>query len=246
MLPRQFALAALASIALVAGAEGVHAAGAAFAVDTAEISEVGSCKVETWISTASNRDLVATSNPACVVDLGRAVELSAQFTRARADDEWSTSIAPKAKTQLIPTKIGSFGVAIAGGGSIDFMTGEATTLYAYAPATLRLSEVTRINLNAGWLWDKEINRNLVSYGAGFDWKMTSTLILTLETFGQYTDGPYGPATRPRFQAGVRYRPIDTLSFDVIWGRNINGEDANWLTLATTIRFPADNKSKLPF
>jgi len=222
------------------------ASGTAYGVDTSEVSEAGSCKVEAWVSRASNKDLVVTTNPACVADLGRVVEFSAQITRASADDEWSTSVAPKMKIKLLPTSIGNFGLAMATGLNVDARTGDVSTAFAYAPATLRLSEVTRINLNAGWTWDRDLNRNLVTYGAGFDWKMTSTLILTLETFGQYVDGPYGAATRPRFQAGVRYRPVDTLSFDVIWGRNINGEDANWITFATTIRFPADANSKVPF
>ncbi len=226
-----------ASVALASGA---RAAGTAFAVDTSEVSEVGSCKVESWISVASNRDLVATGNPSCVVDLGRAVEISAQFLRSRADDEWASSIGTKAKTKLIPTSIGNFGLAVAGGGAMDLKTGETTSLYAYAPATLRLSEVFRINLNAGWLWDREMDRNFATYGAGFDWKLTDIFTLTAETFGQVTRGDVDPqsVTTPRFQVGLRARPIDTLSFDFIYGRNINGEDAHWFTFATTVRFPA--------
>lgn len=224
-----------------------HSAGTAYGVDTAEVSEAGSCKVEAWISRAGNADLVATTNPACVADLGRLVEFSAQLTRSRADDEWATSIAPKMKIKIAPTSIGGLGWAAASGMNIDARTGEISSAFAYAPATLRLSEITRINLNGGWAWDRDLNRSLATYGIGFDWKMTSVLILTLETFGQYTDGPYGPATRPRYQAGLRYRPVDTLSFDFIYGRNINGEDANWVTFATTVRFPAEgSNAKLPF
>jgi hypothetical protein len=29
--------------------------------------------------------------------------------------------------------------------------------------------------------------------------------------------------------------------DLIYGRNITGENANWITLATSIRFPAAGK-----
>lgn len=225
----------------------VDAAGTAYGVDTSEVSEAGSCKVEAWISRASNSDLVATTNPACVADLGRLVEFSAQLSRARADDEWATSIAPKMKMRLLPSSIGGLGLAAAMGGNVDARTGELSSAFAYAPATIRLSEVTRINLNGGWIWDRELDRTLVTYGAGFDWKMTSTLILTLETFGQYAEGPFGSATRPRFQAGMRWRPVDTFSVDLIWGRNINGEDANWVTLATTLRFPPPGSDgKLPF
>ena len=43
--------------------------------------------------------------------------------------------------------------------------------------------------------------------------------------------------RPRFQTGVRYRPNEIFSVDLIYGHNITGENANWITLGTTIRFP---------
>ena len=43
-------------------------------------------------------------------------------------------------------------------------------------------------------------------------------------------------TQPRFQAGIRWRPIDAVSFDIIYGRNLTGENANWLTLVSTVRF----------
>src|SRR4029079_12500906 len=53
-----------------------RAANNAYAVDAADISEVGSCKVESWISNASNTDFSAVANPSCVVDLFKPVELS--------------------------------------------------------------------------------------------------------------------------------------------------------------------------
>src|SRR6185503_3738392 len=83
-----------------------NAAGTAYGVDTAEVSEAGNCKVESWLSWASNQDFLAITNPSCGVDLGRPVELSAQIQRSRADGEWGTSIAPKFKTNLIPSGIG--------------------------------------------------------------------------------------------------------------------------------------------
>jgi hypothetical protein len=216
------------------------AAGTAFAVDTSEVSETGSCKVESWYSGASNQDAIATVNPSCVVDMfGRAIEFGAQFARQRADEDWATSITPKVRTKLIPTSIGSFGLAIGGGASFDAATGETTSVFAYAPATLRLSETMRININAGWLLDNTVDRNYLTYGIGYDWKLTNVITLTLEAFGQAGHSEFSPVTEPRFQAGLRYRPVDQFSIDLIYGRNINGEDANWITLATTIRFPPE-------
>src|SRR5207253_7603785 len=92
-----------------------HAAGGAFAVDDAAIDDVGACKVESWISLASNTDLIATSNPACVVPLFLPVEIGVQAARVRADGEWSTGLLPKAKMTLVKPETGKFGLAIAGG-----------------------------------------------------------------------------------------------------------------------------------
>ena len=70
--------------------------------------------------------------------------------------------------------------------------------------------------------------------------------LTGEIFGELAatragiisdDGPPSIAVvEPRIQAGLRWRPIDDFNIDLIYGRNLQGENANWITLATTVRF----------
>ncbi|TMJ00016.1 MAG: YjbH domain-containing protein [Alphaproteobacteria bacterium] len=232
----------LCAIALLALAGRAEAAGTAYGVDTAEVGEVGNCKIESWLSWASNQDFIGVTNPSCVVDLTRPVELSVQLQRARADGEWGASAAPKFKTNIIPSAIGQFGVAIAGGAMFDLLTQEHTGLYAYVPATLRLSNVVRINLNAGWQWDRIADRHFVTYGAGVDWRTPDNVwTLTAEVFGLLGQADSAAVTQPRFQVGLRWRPIDRFSMDVILGRNIAGESANWITLATSIRFPASGK-----
>jgi len=215
-----------------------RAANGAYAVDAADISEVGSCKVESWLSAATNTDFSAVANPSCAVNILRPVELSLQTVRARSDGDWSTTIAPKAKTNLAPTGIGRLGFSFYAGGSFDVLTGENLTAFAVVPATYRLSETMRINLNGGWLWDRTVDRHYLTYGLGFDWKFTDTLQWTIEAFGQAGASDVPSAVRPRFQTGVRYRPNEIFSVDVIYGRNITGENANWITIGTTIRFPA--------
>src|SRR5262245_4259525 len=146
-------LLTIVSVALAASfmASSARAAGAAYVVETSEISATGSCKVETWVSSASNHDFIGGGNPSCVVDVGRPVEFSAAFFRSRTDEEWTTGLAPKAKTKIIPTAIGSFGLAISGQASFDLLTRENTAIFVNVPATLRLSNVVRINVNGGWL-----------------------------------------------------------------------------------------------
>jgi len=145
-------------------------AGAAYVVDTADVSEPGACKVESWISIASNHDFFAATTPTCVVNVFRPIELSTELIRTRADEEWTSGIAPKIKTNLVPTAIGSWGIAISGTAAYDVTNQQTVAMFATVPATLRLSNVLRINLNAGWQWDRIAGRHYATYGAGVDWR----------------------------------------------------------------------------
>src|SRR5436305_1020175 len=136
-------LVATAAIPSLLAAGDARAANGAYAVDAADISEVGSCKVESWISAATNTDFSAVANPSCVVNIFRPVELSLLTNRFRSDGDWSTNIVPKAKTNLVPTGIGKFGVSFYAAGSFDALTGENLALLAVVPATYRLSETMR-------------------------------------------------------------------------------------------------------
>lgn len=230
--------AALFGLAALALPGESRAANGAYAVDAADISDVGSCKFESWISTATNADFSAVGNPSCVVAIGRPVELTLQANRARSDGDWSTTLTPKAKWNIEPTGVGKFGYSFETGGGIDASSGDNTSVFAVVPATYRLSEVMRVNINAGWFWDRVSDRHYLTYGLGFDWKFTETLQLTVEGYGlagQATE--FSSVTRPRAQAGMRYRPNEIFSVDLIAGHNITGEHANWITLGTTVRFP---------
>ncbi len=166
-------------------AQDARAANGAYAVDAADISEVGSCKVESWMSAATNTDFAAVANPSCVCrSLQADANVSLQTIRSRSDGDWSTDDAPKAKTNFIPTRIGRWGLSAYGGGSFDAATGAALTAFAVIPATFRLSETMRINVNGGWLWDRTVDRHYLTYGLGFDWKFTDTLQWTIEAYGQ--------------------------------------------------------------
>lgn len=216
-----------------------RAANGAYVVDAADIADVGSCKIESWLQAATNTDFQAVANPSCAVNIFRPVELSMQMVRSRSDGEWSNTFAPKAKWNFLPTGVGRFGLSLYAGGSFDALTGENLTAFAVVPVTYRLSENTRINLNGGWLWDRMADRHYFTYGAGFDWKFTETLQWTIEAFGQAGQSDTPSVVRPRFQTGLRYRPSEIFSVDLIYGHNITGESANWITLGTTIRFPVE-------
>ena len=127
------------------------------------------------------------------------------------------------RSNFIPTGIGKLGLSVSAGGSFDALTGENLTWFAAIPATYRLNETMRINVNGGWLWDRTVRPALSALRHGFDWKFTDTLQWTIEAFGQAgpTDEP--STVRPRLQTGLRYRPNEIFSVDVIYGHNITGE-----------------------
>ena len=228
-----------AVVATSAFSEKARAAGAAYVVDTADVSEPGACKVESWVSTASNHDFFAATTPTCVVDVFRPMELSSELIRTRADAEWVSGIAPKIKTNLVPTAIGSWAIAISGLTAFRSHQPAGCRNVRHNPcATLRLSNVLRINLNAGWEWDRIAGQQYATYGAGVDWRTPDNVwTLTAEVFGQLgaRQNAVG-VTEPRFQVGLRWRPIDDFNVDLIYGWNGYGENANWITLATVVRF----------
>src|SRR5712671_1831938 len=115
----RIALVATAAVSALLAAGSARAANGAYAVDAADISEVGSCKVEGWMSVATNADFSAVANPSCVVNRFKPVELSLLANRAHGDGDWSTTIAPKAKMNIVPTGVGKLGFSFYAGGSFD-------------------------------------------------------------------------------------------------------------------------------
>jgi hypothetical protein len=236
-------LAAATLAAAAFAAEQAGAAGAAYQVDTAEVSEAGACKVEAWASFSDKKDFVGAVSPACSVPFVRPLELSAQLSRARDDGEWGTAVAPKFKVNLISSAIGKPGVAFSGIATYDFASREMTTINFVVPVTLRLSDVVRINTNVGWLVDRTVDRHYLTYGVGVDWRTPDNVwTVTAEVFGQaFNAAEPSSVIQPRFQLGLRWRPIDRWNIDAIYGRNITGNQGNWFTVATVLRFPAQGR-----
>jgi hypothetical protein len=220
-----------------------HAAGTAYQVDTAEVTGPGACKVESWMSLAHNTDAIGAVSPACGFTLITPMELSSQFNRTRTDGEWGSSATPKLKAILVPSAIGRFGIAVAATASYDLITRENAAVTVTVPATLRLSNVVRVNLNLGWLWDRSVDGHSMTYGAGVDWRTPDNVFtITGEVFGQIGTPADPPSViLPRFQTGLRVRPIDEFSMDFIYGRNITGVNVHWFTIGTTVRFAPPEK-----
>ena len=241
---RRVGLAAVAAGAILAG-DRADAAGGAFAVDDAEVGSPGECKVESWASFASNRDQSSAVAPACVTQLGVPVELGGQFQHSRDDGAWSSGGTLRAKTNLIPVAGHPFGLTLSGGSTWDFASGANTGSFINVPLTLPIRDGFRINLNGGWQYDATVKIHYATWGAGFEWNFVKPMTLIGEIYGQsgrlsVADEEEAPPPNsilePRSQIGLRVTPKDNIDLDLIWGRNITGENAHWLTLGLNLRF----------
>jgi hypothetical protein len=213
------------------------AAGGAFFVDDALIGKPGECKVESWASIASNHDFLAVTQPACVVNAGIPVEAGATLVRTRSDGEWSTGAGPRAKINIIPLGDQGFALGLSGNTLWNLNTGQNVGSNINVPFTIQASKDFRINLNAGWLYDAVAHAGYGTYGAGFEWNFVQPLTLIGEVFGLAgRQQDVRSVTEPRAQIGLRWTPAEFIDVDVIYGRNITGENANWLTLGLNLRF----------
>jgi hypothetical protein len=214
------------------------AAGGAYTVDDSEVGKPGDCKVETWASFASNRDQVAVAKPACVLNLGVPVELDVPLMHQRSSGDSTTTAGIGGKVALVPVETGHLGVALSAGTAWQTSDGRNTGGYVNVPLTYQVSETLRFNINGGYQYDGLTRLSYASGGAGFEWKFAQPLTLIGEVYG--IAGSRGAAahtlTEPRAQIGLRFTPIERVDLDLIYGRNINGENANWITVGVNLRF----------
>lgn len=238
-----FIAIAISFMTVLAPSHETRAAGGAFLVDDAAVDDPFSCKIESSASMASNQAFIGVTTPACVLPLFKPVEIGVNIIRTRTSEgDWGTAVLPKAKMNILPVEVGKFGLAVSTGSAFNVLTGEYTGSFVNVPATYTFSDSFKVNINAGWIYERPNDQHFISYGAGFEWVPMKHVTLIAEVFGVLTDRPEArPVVDPRVQAGIRITPIDTVDFDVIYGRNIAGENANWITVGLNVRFPAPKK-----
>ena len=206
--------------------------GGAYYVDDAEIGKPGSCEIESWSSFAANGDRIAVFSPACVLNFGVPVELGTNIVNLRSDAQGDTIATLTAKTVPIPIGPSGFGLAIAG--AIIYDPGHQTGngMIVNVPMSFDFSKTLRVNLNFGAQYNDGDPRGLFATGGlGVSWNFVDHWSVISEVFAIMGPGQ----SNPRFQSGIRYSPTKDIDWDLIYGRNLTGEGANWITLALTIR-----------
>jgi hypothetical protein len=227
------AFAALGFFSIAFSVTGARAAklGGAYFVDDSEIGKLGSCEFESWGSFATNTDRISVFSPACVFNVGRPVELGASYIKIRSNGAWEQTLALTAKRELIPSTGSSMGLALAGAVLYDLDNHAVNGFIVNVPFTWDVSQQVRFNVNLGAIYDADRRELLPTIGAGISWNFVKQWSWISEVFAII--GP--EQTNPRFQSGIRYNPTKDIDFDLIYGRNLTGEGANWMTLALTVR-----------
>jgi hypothetical protein len=205
--------------------------GGPYYVDDAEIGKVGSCEVESWNSSAVNGDRITVFSPACVFNFGSPVEVGTNLVNARSDGDGISTVSLTAKTVPIPIGPTGFGLALSGAVVYDPFRHAANGLIFTVPVTFDLTEKLRLNINVGAQYNAEPAVLYATGGVGVSWNFVDQWSIISEVFAIVGPG----TTNPRFQSGIRYSPIKDVDWDVIYGRNLTGEQANWITLALTFR-----------
>ena len=240
----------LLSSAVMLTSERANAAGGAYVVDDSETVTPNTCALESWAQFASNHDFNTVTQPECGFDVGKPVEVDAALQRARSGGAWGTSSAVTAKLNLISTDKSRdnsrIGVAFEVASAWNLQAGGNTGTNVFVPVTFMINDAFHINVNGGWFHDNVNNINYATWGIGFEWDFKPVpLTLIGEVFGQAGtlpiaadgDPPSPNAIRdPRTQIGLRYKASDNADIDVIWGHNIGGENAHWVTLGLNLHY----------
>jgi hypothetical protein len=183
--------------------------GGAYYVDDAEIGKLGSCEIESWASFAANGDRIGVFSPACVVNLGRPVELGTNIVGTRAAGDAGGTGSLTAKTVLLPLSQKSVGLAVAGAVVYDPINHTASGAILNVPISIDLSKVLRVNVNVGAQYNSGPHSWFATGGAGVSWNFVEHWSVISEMFAIVGPGQ----TNPRFQSGIRFSPNKNVDWD---------------------------------
>jgi hypothetical protein len=205
--------------------------GGPYYVDDAEIGKVGSCEVESWGSFSDSGAHILVFSPACVANFGVPVELGTNAVNVRPEEIGNSTVSLTAKTVPLPIGRSGFGLALSGALVYDQVDRTINGAIFTVPITFDFSQQLRLNLNVGGQYNGDTKAFMATAGVGVAWNFVKQWSVISEVFALMGPGE----SNPRFQTGLRYSPAKDVDWDVIYGRNLTGEVANWVTVALTFR-----------
>lgn len=211
-----------------------NAAGGAYGVDDGAINAPGECNIDAW-STANRHDGSThneTLSPACTFAAMPSVQWGAALSRASSTDTRETQVSPQLKAQVWSRDDLGLQMAVAAGAhfALDRRHGFDGADFNI-PLTWQPLEALRLNLNAGWshAYNDGDQQHRPTWGTGFEYQAAPLLTLIAERYGQ-------EGGDQAWQAGPRFHLREYVDIDLVVGRSLIGERAQWLTTGATLRF----------
>ncbi|NWN47484.1 hypothetical protein HT121_07445 [Pseudomonas sp. MAFF 301514] len=224
-------LGILLTIALLSKA---HAAGGSYVVDDGAINAPGECNVDAWY-TANRHDSsthTQTLSPACTFAALPSVQWGAALSRATSTDKGETQVNPQLKAQLWSREDLGLEMALSAGAhfALDRHHGFDGADFNF-PLTWQPLTPLRLNLNAGWshAYNDGDQKHRLTWGTGFEYQVAPLLTLIAERYGQ-------EGGDQAWQAGPRLHLGEFVDVDLVVGRSLIGDRAQWLTTGATLRF----------
>lgn len=200
-----------------------------FVTDDARLTTAGSCQLESWTRFYSDStELWAL--PAC--NPGGNLELTLGAGHARYQDPSlpaSEDYVLQAKTLFKPPETNSWGWGAAVGTVRHPKVNPGPNLfgntYIYFPFSASFADNRIVmHVNTGWLHDKALSRERLTWGIGSEINANDRLTIVAESFGDNHANPY-------WQTGVRYAIIPNLfQIDATVGRQTGADQGNrWIS-----------------
>jgi len=204
--------------------------GGPYAVDDAGIAAPGKFKLEAWSSFANNGDRVWLASPGFTLEALPFIEFELTVEHRRSDGDRETTIAPAVKIALRDIDAHGYGLALTAGSGHAGILRNADTAFVVVPFSLPVNDNLHLHFNAGVERDLTRNETAGVWGAAAQIVATDRLELIGEVFGS-------EGSRPGWQAGIRPFVFDgNVALDIVYGRNLDGERADWLTLGLSFEF----------
>lgn len=199
-----------------------------FVTDDARLTTAGSCQVESW--TRFYRDSTEVwALPACNPGGNLEFTLGGGYARYQAAQPSSEDYVLQAKTLFRPLTTNDWGWGAAVGTVRHPKVNPGPNLlgntYLYLPFSASFADDKLVmHLNTGWLHDKSLSRDRLTWGIGSEINATPRLTVVLESFGDNRANPY-------WQTGVRYAIIpQLLQIDATVGRQTGADQGHrWIS-----------------
>lgn len=184
-------------------------AGRPLMVDDATIVDAKKCQVESWLQNNHNSKEYWLL-PAC--NFSGNLELALGAARITGMERSQTTAVMQGKTLFRPLEVNDWGVGLIVGNQFNADKSALGDLYASVPLSFSFKDDrVLLHFNLGWLHEKEMRRDAMTWGAATEIQLTERNSFSVETYGQNRGNPF-------FQFGIRHQLIpDRMQLDASYG-----------------------------